>query len=97
MAVMADEERKIYGIQFHPEVHHTPEGIHFLRNFVIGICGMQADWTPAHIIQQSVENIRRQVGGKRVLAAVSGGVDSSVAATLVHRAVGDRSMRPVCG
>ena len=90
IAVMGNEERKIYGIQFHPEVHHTPEGISFLRNFVRGICGMQADWTPAHIIQQSVENIRRQVGDKRVLAAVSGGVDSSVAATLVHRAVGDQ-------
>lgn len=90
MAVMGDERRKIYGIQFHPEVHHTPAGSQFLKNFVVPICGMQTDWTPAHIIQQSVENIRAQVGGARVLTAVSGGVDSSVAAALVHRAVGDQ-------
>ncbi len=90
MAVMSNESRRIYGIQFHPEVHHTPEGSQFLRNFVVSICGMQEDWTPAHIIQQSIENIRAQVGSARVLTAVSGGVDSTVAATLVHRAVGNQ-------
>lgn len=90
MAVMGDEQRRIYGIQFHPEVHHTPAGSEILRNFAIPICGMQPNWTPAHIIQQSVDKIRKQVGSARVLAAVSGGVDSSVAAALVRRAVGDQ-------
>ena len=90
MAVMGDVNRRIFGIQFHPEVHHTPAGMEILRNFVVPICGARQDWTPAHIIQQSVDYIRKQVGDARVLAAVSGGVDSSVAATLVHRAVGDQ-------
>jgi GMP synthase (glutamine-hydrolysing) len=90
MAVMGNTQRNIYGIQFHPEVHHTPAGKEILRNFVIPICGARPDWTPAHIIQQSVDDIRHQVGSARVLTAVSGGVDSSVAAALVHRAVGDQ-------
>ena len=90
MAVMGNEQRRIYGIQFHPEVHHTPAGMEILEHFVVSICGAQRDWTPAHIIQQSVDRIRQQVGDARVLAAVSGGVDSSVAATLVHRAIGSQ-------
>jgi GMP synthase (glutamine-hydrolysing) len=89
-AVMGSAERRIYGIQFHPEVHHTPQGMTFLENFVDTICGAERDWTPEHIIEKSVADIRAQVGGARVLAAVSGGVDSSVAAALVHRAVGSQ-------
>jgi GMP synthase (glutamine-hydrolysing) len=89
-AVMGDPQRRLYGIQFHPEVHHTPRGSEVLKNFAVSICGAAQDWTPAHIIEQSVASIRRQVGGARVLAAVSGGVDSTVAAALLHRAVGDQ-------
>ncbi len=90
IAAMADPERNYYGIQFHPEVHHTPRGSEMLRRFVVDICGVQPDWTPQSIIEASLEHIRRQVGSERILAAVSGGVDSSVAAALVHRAVGDQ-------
>ncbi len=87
---MGDMQRKYFGVQFHPEVHHTPNGEKLLRHFVIDICGVKPNWTPASIIEESVERIRRQVGKERVLAAVSGGVDSSVAAALVHKAIGDQ-------
>ena len=89
-AAMGDLQRKYFGVQFHPEVHHTPNGEKSLRHFVLEICGVQPTWTPASIIEESVERVRRQVGNERVLAAVSGGVDSSVAAALVHKAVGDQ-------
>jgi GMP synthase (glutamine-hydrolysing) len=89
-AVIGDIERGYYGVQFHPEVRHTPHGDKFLRRFVMDVCGAGADWTPQSIIQDSVARIQNQVGEERVLAAVSGGVDSSVAATLVSRAVGDQ-------
>jgi GMP synthase (glutamine-hydrolysing) len=89
-AVMGDEEGRRFGVQFHPEVHHTPGGKEILHRFVIDICGAVPDWTPQSIISESVERIRQQVGDERVLAAVSGGVDSSVATALVHRAVGDQ-------
>jgi GMP synthase (glutamine-hydrolysing) len=89
-AAIGDFTRKYFGVQFHPEVHHTPNGAELLKHFVIEICGIHPDWTPASIIDQSLERIRAQVGGERVLAAVSGGVDSSVAAALVHRAIGDQ-------
>jgi GMP synthase (glutamine-hydrolysing) len=89
-AAMGDFKRKYFGVQFHPEVHHTPNGIELLRHFAVNICGAQPDWTPASIIEDSVARIRAHVGSKRVLAAVSGGVDSSVAAALVHKAVGDQ-------
>jgi GMP synthase (glutamine-hydrolysing) len=89
-AAMGDLERKYFGVQFHPEVHHTPNGIELLRHFVVDICGAKPDWTPASIIEESIARIRAQVGSERVLAAVSGGVDSSVAAALVHRAIGDQ-------
>jgi len=90
VAVMGDLQRRIFGLQFHPEVHHTPSGSEILRNFVVNVCGAQQEWTPENIIQHSVKTIREQVGQERVLTAVSGGVDSSVAAALVHRAVGDQ-------
>ena len=89
-AAMGDFQRKYFGVQFHPEVHHTPNGAEVLEHFVVEICGAEPDWTPTSIIEQSVTRIRSQVGDERVLAAVSGGVDSSVAAALVHKAVGDQ-------
>jgi GMP synthase (glutamine-hydrolysing) len=89
-AAMGDIARKYFGVQFHPEVHHTLNGEKLLRRFVIDICAVKPTWTPASIIEESVERIREQVGTERVLAAVSGGVDSSVAAALVHKAIGDQ-------
>ena len=89
-AAMGDMRRKYFGVQFHPEVHHTPNGREFLRHFAVDICEARPDWTPASIIESAVERVRAQVGRERVLAAVSGGVDSSVAAALVHRAIGDQ-------
>jgi len=87
-AFMCDLSRNYYGVQFHPEVRHTPGGLDLIKRFVREICAAPPDWTPDSIIQSSVESIRRQVGDQRVLSAVSGGVDSSVATALVHRAVG---------
>lgn len=89
-AAMSDPSGKYFGVQFHPEVHHTPGGKELLRRFVVDICGVSPDWTPESIIADGVERVRQQVGSERVLAAVSGGVDSSVATALVHRAVGDQ-------
>jgi len=90
IAAMGDFSRKYFAVQFHPEVNHTPGGAELLKHFVVDICGIAPDWTPASIIEESVARIRAQVGGERVLAAVSGGVDSSVAAALVHKAIGDQ-------
>jgi GMP synthase (glutamine-hydrolysing) len=90
LAGIANEERKIWAVQFHPEVHHTPKGRDLLRNFVFGICGAAGDWTAAHFIESTVQSIREKVGSGHVLCALSGGVDSSVAAVLVHRAIGDQ-------
>jgi GMP synthase (glutamine-hydrolysing) len=90
VAAMGDFSRKYFALQFHPEVNHTPGGAKLIEHFVVDICDIHPDWTPQSIIDQSVERIRQQVGTNRVLAAVSGGVDSSVAAALVHKAVGDQ-------
>jgi GMP synthase (glutamine-hydrolysing) len=89
-AAMGDMQRKYFAVQFHPEVHHTPNGIELLKHFAVDICGVTPDWTPASIIEASVKRIQEQVGKERVLAAVSGGVDSSVAVALVYKAIGDQ-------
>jgi GMP synthase (glutamine-hydrolysing) len=90
VAGMADPARNIWAVQFHPEVRHTPRGTDLLRNFLFNICHAQPDWTPAHFIQSTVSAIREQVGDGRAICALSGGVDSSVAAVLVERAIGQR-------
>jgi GMP synthase (glutamine-hydrolysing) len=87
---MADEAHGRYGLQFHPEVVHTPHGPDILRHFLTRVCGLRGTWTPAHVISQATAAIREQVGEGQVLCALSGGVDSSVVATLVHRAVGNQ-------
>ncbi len=88
VAAIGDLEHHRYGLQFHPEVRHTQQGALILQHFVIDICGCKAEWTPASIIEQSIANIRAQVGESPVLSAVSGGVDSSVATALAQRALG---------
>lgn len=80
----------VYGIQFHPEVYHSLEGFQLLRNFVYDICGCTGDWTAEHFVEDTVQALRRQIGPDKVIMALSGGVDSTVAATLLHRAVGER-------
>ena len=81
---------RIFGVQFHPEVTHTPLGVEVLRNFILDICGVQADWTPDSIIKEQVELIRGRVKDGKVVCALSGGVDSTVAAAIVHQAIGER-------
>ncbi len=90
VAGIANEEKRMWAVQFHPEVAHTRQGMELLRNFVIGICGAEADWTPEHFIQSTVERVRAQVGTGHAICGLSGGVDSSVAAVLVAKAIGDR-------
>jgi GMP synthase (glutamine-hydrolysing) len=87
-AVLEDLNRDFYAIQFHPEVFHTERGVDIIKNFLFGICGARQDWTTKDFIKHSVEEIRRTVGKSRVLLGLSGGVDSSVAAALIHRAIG---------
>ena len=89
-AGMADENRKFYGVQFHPEVTHTRQGGRILERFIIDICGCDALWTPGNIIEDSIEAVRKQVGDDEVILGLSGGVDSSVVAALLHRAIGDK-------
>ena len=90
IAAMADDERRFYGLQFHPEVTHTKQGTRILRRFVLEICGCRGDWVMATHVDEAVERIRRQVGDDEVVLGLSGGVDSSVAAALIHRAIGKR-------
>jgi GMP synthase (glutamine-hydrolysing) len=90
IAAFEDPERRLYGVQFHPEVVHTPHGTDLLKNFLYTIAAAPPSWTAAAVIEEQVERIRAQVGSERVLCALSGGVDSAVAALLVHKAVGDQ-------
>jgi GMP synthase (glutamine-hydrolysing) len=90
VAAFEDAARRLYGVQFHPEVVHTPHGQEILKNFLYEVAGAPPTWTPAAVIEEQVERIRAQVGSERVLCALSGGVDSAVAALLVHKAVGDQ-------
>ena len=90
IAGMADEDRRFYGVQFHPEVTHTKRGAAILERFVLDICGTRPDWIMGDYISEAVEKIRTQVGSEEVILGLSGGVDSSVAAALIHRAIGDQ-------
>jgi GMP synthase (glutamine-hydrolysing) len=90
VAAMCHPEKHLYGVQFHPEVKHTVYGMDILRNFLFAVCGLKGDWNLSDFIAESVADIKAKVGSKKVLCALSGGVDSSVAAVLVHRAVGDQ-------
>ncbi|HZU31430.1 MAG TPA: glutamine-hydrolyzing GMP synthase [Candidatus Angelobacter sp.] len=91
LAAMQDEERRIWAVQFHPEVHHTKRGVELLRNFVYNICGARGEWTPQHFIDETIRQVRETVGEFGIaICALSGGVDSAVAATLVDRAIGKR-------
>jgi GMP synthase (glutamine-hydrolysing) len=90
VAAFEEPGRKLYGVQFHPEVVHTPHGQDLLKNFLYEVAGAPPTWTPAAVIEEQVERIRAQVGSARVLCALSGGVDSAVAALLVHKAIGDQ-------
>ena len=90
ICAFANEERRLYGVQFHPEVNHTEYCKQFFHNFVYEICGCKGGWSMANLANQLIEEVRAKVGNGRVVAGLSGGVDSSVAATLVHKAIGDR-------
>jgi GMP synthase (glutamine-hydrolysing) len=90
IAAMADPQRSLYAILFHPEVVHTERGLEILRNFAFNICGCTGDWTMASFVDEATARVRQQVGDRRVVCALSGGVDSTVAALIIHRAIGDR-------
>lgn len=83
-----NNEHPLYGLQFHPEVYHSAEGKTIIKNFLVNICGCTQDWTPAHFITDTVEALKKQIGSKKVIMGLSGGVDSTVAATLIHKAIG---------
>lgn len=89
-AAAADFTRQIYGLQFHPEVAHTPQGKEILRHFVFDICGCRPNWTPREFVETAISDVRQRVGDGRVICGLSGGVDSMVTATLINRAIGDR-------
>ncbi|MDP3919710.1 MAG: glutamine-hydrolyzing GMP synthase [Candidatus Omnitrophota bacterium] len=90
VAVVGDPERRIYGVQFHPEVVHTPDGAKIISNFLFRICRAKSTWTPRSFVEESVETIQEQVGSSKVVLGLSGGVDSSVAAVLIHKAIGKK-------
>ena len=88
VAAFANDKKRIYGVQFHPEVHHSVNGTEILRAFLFDVCKAKGDWATADIAKMLIENVRRQVGDGKVVCAMSGGVDSAVAATLIHKAIG---------
>ena len=90
IAAMGNEQGTYFGIQFHPEVAHTPQGAEILRNFVFGVCEGAGGWTPENFVSDAIDRIKQRVGGGKVICALSGGVDSTVVAALIHRAIGDR-------
>ncbi|WP_342753191.1 glutamine-hydrolyzing GMP synthase [Shouchella clausii] len=90
VAAMSDESRNLYGVQFHPEVRHSEFGNDLLKNFAFDICGAKGDWSMENFIEEEIKKIREQVGDRHVLCALSGGVDSSVVAVLIHKAIGDQ-------
>lgn len=90
VAAAVDAKRRLYGLQFHPEVHHTQEGSKILKNFLFGVCGCKPSWTMKSFAREAVAAIQREVGDKKVILGLSGGVDSSVTALLIHKAIGDR-------
>ena len=90
VAAISDEDKRMYGVQFHPEVRHSEYGNDVLRSFVFDVCEAKDDWTMEHVVEMEVEKIREQVGDRKVLCALSGGVDSSVVAALIHKAIGDQ-------
>lgn len=89
-AAFASENQPVWCVQFHPEVYHTTQGTQLLRNFVVDICGSKQEWSPASFVEQTITELRQQLGNDRVILGLSGGVDSSVCATLLNRAIGDR-------
>uniref|UniRef100_UPI0040477934 glutamine-hydrolyzing GMP synthase n=1 Tax=Shewanella sp. TaxID=50422 RepID=UPI0040477934 len=89
-AAMANEEKRFYGVQFHPEVTHTRQGKRMLEHFALDICGCDANWKPSSIIEDAIERLKKQIGDDEVILGLSGGVDSSVVAMLLHRAIGDK-------
>lgn len=90
IAAMSDPDRKLYGVQFHPEVRHSEYGNHILKQFVFAVCACAGDWTIENVVQMEIEKVKDQVGDRKVLCALSGGVDSSVVAALIHQAIGDQ-------
>ena len=90
VAAMENRERRLHALLFHPEVAHTEHGLEILRAFAFGVCGCVGDWTMTSFVDETVANIKQQVQQGRVLCGLSGGVDSTVAALLIHRAIGDR-------
>ena len=91
---MADEDRHFYGLQFHPEVTHTKQGGRILKRFITEICDCETNWTSQNIIDENIESVRQKVGKEQVILGLSGGVDSSVVAALLHKAIGDQL---ICG
>ena len=89
-AAMSDEKQRLYALQFHPEVTHTPQGARMIKNFLLNVCGCSRSWTMKSFIRESVESIRETAGDQKVILGLSGGVDSSVAAALIHRAIGNK-------